>query len=260
MRPRRVGVLMRLWTAFSLVVFCVGCFEISKWTEARQIQRITQASTQGENYFPGRAHPILLLRTHRSDSIEARGAFPITGIVMPMLTYSSIEQTMFLMQSLSFFNRDSNLRFYIGAASKKDATLIFEQFHNLTFDDYSQSAAGDLNQRYIEVVVLQIPYSQHSRNRLHMLLAKAWSEMNDFILVLHGSCVVTDAWSLTQTTKDGTGYSMVAVSGILNALQNFEWHVAKKFDHIYANHRSEKPFKCTAGIVQALRLSFDVNR
>jgi hypothetical protein len=246
---------MRLWTASALVLFCVLCFEICQWTEARQSKRFSRASVLEENNAPHRAHPLLFLRTHRSDSIEARLAFPITAIVLPMLASTSLKQTMFLMETLSFFNRDSNLRFYIGVASEQDATHIFNTFHNLTFDDYSQAEFGSLNERYIEVVVLRIPNSQHGRNRLHALLAKAWSEVNDFILVLHGSCVVHGAWSLQDVTKGGNGYSMVAVSDQVHSLQNFEQHVANKFDHLHVQSRSEQKIKCTEGIVQALRLS-----
>jgi len=252
----RTGVYMRVWTAFFLVVFCVGCFEISKWTEARQIRRLTRASTLDGHDFLHRAHPVVLMRTHRSHSIEARVKYPFTGIVLPMLPYSSIQQTTSLMQTLTFFNRDSNLRFYIGAASETDATQLFDQFHNLTFDEYVPSPVEDKPQRYIEVIVLRIPHTQHGHTRLHALLAKSWSEMNDFILVVHGSCVVRDVWRLRDTAKSGNGYSMIAVSDKLNALQNFEWHIAKKFDHILTDSGSEKPIQCTKGIVQPLRLNF----
>ena len=241
---------MRIWTACALVCFCILCFEISQWTEGHKNGRLTRVYTSHAQL----ARPLLFLRTHRSDSKEARVAFPITGIILPMLPHTALRQTISLMESLLFFSQDSNLRFYLGVGAEQDATQIFNAFHIFTFDDMSGAVFGNINHRYVEVVVLRISNSQNGHIQMHALLAKAWSEINDFVLVVHGSCMVNTAWSLRDVAKRGNGYSMVAVTDLTNDLPNFELQIAKNFDHIYFQSRSQK-IKCTDRIVQPLHIS-----
>jgi hypothetical protein len=227
-RHRHMSTYMRLWTASALVLFCVLCFEIRRWVEVREsrinrvthgLNRVTHGSRGGGvgDYNP---HPVLLLRTHHSDSANVRLVYPITAIILPMNAHASVEQTMYLIERLIFFSQDTNLRFYIGAGSDHDANVAFNIFHNQTF-----------NEKYVEVVVLRLP--QHGRHRLHALLSKAWSEMNDFVMVVHASCVVERVWTLQDVKRGGNGYSIIKVSNQLNALQNFEQRAAHDFEHLH---------------------------
>ena len=247
----------RMWSLCVLLIFYVLCFKLSEWIQARQFEKLIGVSDlEKKNAAVLRVHPVMLLRTHREDALETRFAFPVTAIVLPMTASASIQETMHMIQTLSFYSYDSNLRFYIGTASDKEAKQVFNIFHNLTLDNYSQEKSGSQKHRYVEVVVLRIPDSQHGRNRLHALLVKAWSELNDYLLVLHGSCVISNAWSLPEITNGGIGYSMISVSDRLYALQIFEEHIHKIFDHLYLRSKTKNYFKCTEGIVQALRMSF----
>jgi RimJ/RimL family protein N-acetyltransferase len=250
MRPRRMSVYMRMWTASVLVLSCILWFEISEWAEARAAKLSLTYSLQDRLHT---THS-LMLRTHRYD-LQPHRSDPVTAIVLPMLAHTSVQQTMYLINSLAFFSPDTSLRFYIGAGSDKDGKEIFDIFHNQTLSDNSDADFNYLTEKYVEVVVLRIPRGENSRNRLHTLMGKAWTEQNDFLVVIHASCVVQSAWTLSAIKQGGIGYSMVPVSDSQNTLHDFEKRVAHNFENLHIGIIKSKPFWCKGSIVQALHLS-----